>query len=122
MDWMLPGVARTGKRVECCDRCRRHLPRGEALNEHIYWDQASVLVQRGLLDPSKLPVAGVETARKLGDPSLPSNRLMERVGSTRRSCARRRFITRPRRSPAHLVATRPASLLSMHRVPWRSGT
>jgi carboxymethylenebutenolidase len=36
-------------------------------------------VQLGLLDPSSLPVAGVETARKLADPTLPSNRLIERA-------------------------------------------
>ncbi len=45
-------------------------------HEHIYWDQASVLVQIGLLDPTGLPVAGVETARKLLDEDLPSNTLM----------------------------------------------
>ena len=53
--------------------------RGDKLyHEHIYWDQASVLVQIGLLDPEGLPVAGVETARKLLDESLPSNTLMAR--------------------------------------------
>jgi carboxymethylenebutenolidase len=45
-------------------------------HEHIYWDQASVLVQLGLLDAKTLPVAGVESARKVIDPSLPSNSLM----------------------------------------------
>ena len=45
-------------------------------HEHIYWDQASVLVQVGLLDPEGLPVAGAEAARKVVDKSLPSNRLM----------------------------------------------
>jgi carboxymethylenebutenolidase len=45
-------------------------------NEHIYWDQASVLVQIGKLDPAGLPVAGIETARKLLDKTLPSNTLM----------------------------------------------
>jgi carboxymethylenebutenolidase len=40
-----------------------------------------VLVQLGLLDASKLPVAGVETARKLADHSLPSNELIERGNS-----------------------------------------
>ncbi len=51
--------------------------RGSKLcHEHIYWDQASVLVQIGLLDPKGLPVAGVETARKLLDEDLPSNTLM----------------------------------------------
>ena len=78
IDWMLPGVPPTGKYVE--------IPlvaivrfRGDRLyNEHIYWDQASVLVQIGLLDPKKFPVAGVETAKKLVDESLPSNELMAR--------------------------------------------
>lgn len=77
IDWMLPGVAPTGRPVE--------IPlvaivkfRGDKLyHEHIYWDQASVLVQIGLLDPKGLPVAGVETARKLLDEKLPSNTLME---------------------------------------------
>ena len=51
--------------------------RGDKLyHEHIYWDQASVLVQVGLLDPKLLPVEGVETARKLLDETLPSNALM----------------------------------------------
>ncbi|OUM01933.1 dienelactone hydrolase family protein [Variovorax sp. JS1663] len=76
IDWMLPGVAPTGRLVE--------IPlvaivkfRGDKLyHEHIYWDQASVLVQIGLLDPQDLPVAGVETARKLLDENLPSNTLM----------------------------------------------
>lgn len=78
IDWMLPGVAPTGKKVE--------VPlvgiinfRGDKLyHEHIYWDQASVLVQIGLLDPKSLPVAGGETAKKLIDETQPSNTLMEK--------------------------------------------
>ena len=46
------------------------------VHEHIYWDQASVLVQIGLLDPKDLPVAGAETAQKAIDKTLPSNTLM----------------------------------------------
>jgi len=79
MDWMLPGVAPTGKRVECALVVIVHFRDGKLAHEHIYWDQASVLVQLGLLDPSGLPVAGKETARKLADPSLPSNALIQRV-------------------------------------------
>ena len=48
-------------------------------SEHIYYDQASILVQLGLLDPRKLPVAGVATARKVLDDQLPSNELMKRI-------------------------------------------
>jgi carboxymethylenebutenolidase len=82
MDWMLPGVAPTGKRVECATVAIVQFRDGKLFNEHIYWDQASVLVQIGLLDSSKLPVAGVETARKLADPRLPSNELVKRVGNS----------------------------------------
>jgi carboxymethylenebutenolidase len=53
--------------------------RGDKLyHEHIYWDQASVLVQIGLLDPKGLPVAGSETAEKLLDETRASNTLMKR--------------------------------------------
>jgi carboxymethylenebutenolidase len=79
MDWMLPGIAPTGKRVECPLVVIVHFRDGKLSNEHIYWDQASVLVQLGLLDAAKLPVAGLECARKLADPSLPSNHLIERA-------------------------------------------
>ncbi|WP_233859886.1 dienelactone hydrolase family protein [Paraburkholderia sp. HD33-4] len=76
IDWLLPGLAPTGKYFE--------IPmlavvcfRGDKLyNEHIYWDQASVLVQLGVLDPTGLPVAGIATAKKMVEESLPSNELM----------------------------------------------
>ena len=78
IDWMLPGVAPTGRFVEVpllAVVCFR----GDKLyNEHIYWDQASVLVQVGLLDPALYPVAGREQAAKLLDPGLPSNTLNPR--------------------------------------------
>jgi carboxymethylenebutenolidase len=83
MDWMLPGVAPTGKRVECALVVIVHFREGKLAHEHIYWDQASVLVQLGLLDSSKLPVAGKETARKLSDPRLPSNDLIRRAQAAR---------------------------------------
>ena len=85
MDWMLPGIAPTGKRVECPLVVIVHFRDGKLSNEHIYWDQASVLVQLGLLDAAKLPVAGLESARKLADPSLPSNHLIERATTGHRS-------------------------------------
>ena len=79
MDWMLPGVAPTGKRVECPLVVIVHFRDGKLANEHIYWDQASVLVQLGLLEAEGLPVAGVETAEKLADPTRPSNQLIRRA-------------------------------------------
>jgi carboxymethylenebutenolidase len=78
MDWMLPGVAPTGKRVEVPLVAIVRFREGKLAHEHIYWDQASVLVQIGLIDAAKLPVAGVETAHKVLDPSLPANTLMNR--------------------------------------------
>jgi carboxymethylenebutenolidase len=72
MDWMLPGIPPTGKRVEVPLVAIVRLRGDKLAHEHIYWDQASVLVQLGLLDSSKLPVAGVETARKAEDPKYPS--------------------------------------------------
>ena len=51
--------------------------RGDKLvHEHIYWDQASVLVQVGLLEPAGLPVTGAAQAHKVLDKTLPSNQLM----------------------------------------------
>ena len=80
MPWMLPGVAPTGRRVEIPLVAIIHFREGKLAHEHIYWDQASVLVQLGLLDPAGLPVAGMDTARKVLDPGLPSNELIDGVG------------------------------------------
>ena len=78
MDWMLPGVAPTGRRVEVPLVVIVRFRDGRVAHEHIYWDQASVLVQLGLLDDRALPVAGADSARKVLDPQRRSNRLMER--------------------------------------------
>src|SRR5262245_16586722 len=79
MDWMLPGVPPTGKRVEVPLVAIVRFRNDKLAHEHIYWDQASVLVQLGLLDTTLLPVAGVESARKALDPSLPANALIKRA-------------------------------------------
>ncbi len=76
IDWMLPGIAPTGKYVEIPLVAIVNFRGDKLFHEHIYWDQASVLVQIGVLDPTGLPVAGIETARKLVDETLPSNTLM----------------------------------------------
>ena len=47
---------------------------GKIAYEHIYWDQATVLVQLGLLDPAGLPVVGGEAAAKLLQAALPGPR------------------------------------------------
>ena len=81
MDWMLPGIAPTGKRVEVALVVIVRFRDGKLAHEHIYWDQASVLAQLGLLDPSALPVAGAESARKVIDPRVPANALIGRAAA-----------------------------------------
>lgn len=73
--WMLPGVPATNKRVEIILVSIVSLRGGRLYSEHVYWDQASVLVQVGLLDPKllpngvqgvdRLPVVGREAARRI---------------------------------------------------------
>ncbi|KAI8953140.1 hypothetical protein F4801DRAFT_155895 [Xylaria longipes] len=77
MPWILPGVPPTNRRVEVAVVSIVTLRGGKLYHEHVYWDQASVLVQVGLLDPKvvpekarakgvrKLPVVGREAARRL---------------------------------------------------------
>jgi carboxymethylenebutenolidase len=77
IDWMLPGIPPTGRTVEVPLVAIVKFRDGKLAHEHIYWDQASVLVQIGRLDPTGLPVAGAETARKVADKTLPSNTLLK---------------------------------------------
>jgi carboxymethylenebutenolidase len=79
MDFWLPGIAPTGRRVEMAVVVIVGFEEGRIAYEHVYWDQASLLVQVGLLDPSQVPALGVEQARKVVDRKLPSNELIERA-------------------------------------------
>jgi carboxymethylenebutenolidase len=79
IDWMLPGVRPTGRRVEVALVVVVRFRDGKVAHEHIYWDQASVLAQLGLIDPDGLPVAGAESARKVLEPRLPANALIRRL-------------------------------------------
>jgi carboxymethylenebutenolidase len=80
MDAMLLGISPTGKYVE--------FPvvvivifRGDKVHgEHIHWDQASLLAQLGKLDPTGLPIAGADAARRLRDEGLPTEVLKQRWG------------------------------------------
>src|SRR5579862_6634091 len=65
MPWMLPGVTPTNRRVEIPLVAIVQFRDGKLAHEHIYWDQASVLKQIGLLTDESLPVYGSETARKV---------------------------------------------------------
>ena len=78
IDHLLPGIPPTGRSVEIPVVGVVQFRDGKLASEHIYWDQASVLVQIGKLDPAGLPIAGAEIARKVLDKTLPSNRLMAR--------------------------------------------
>jgi carboxymethylenebutenolidase len=65
MPWMLPGVAPTNRFVEVPLVVIVRFRDGKLAHEHIYWDQASVLKQIGLITDPSLPVFGAETARKV---------------------------------------------------------
>src|SRR5215472_15693471 len=71
IDWLLPGVLPTGRRVEMAVVVIVGFEDGRISHEHIYWDQAGVLLQVGMLNPSGLPVTGGESARKVMNPELP---------------------------------------------------
>ncbi len=75
--WLLPGVPPTGKRVEMVVVAIVSFRDNKIVHEHIHWDQASVLVQVGLLDPAGLPVNGAASARKALDRTLPSNEMIK---------------------------------------------
>ena len=77
MDQLLPGVAPTGKHVQLAFCIVVGFEDGKVAHEHIYWDQASLLVQVGLLDRSGLPVTGAEQAENVLDPrAQPLNELI----------------------------------------------
>jgi carboxymethylenebutenolidase len=77
MDALLPGVAPTGRPVRLAFCVVVGFDGDRVAHEHIYWDQASLLVQVGLLDPNGLPVTGVEQAENVVDPRAhPLNELL----------------------------------------------
>lgn len=79
MPWILPGIPPTNQKVEIVVVSIVGMRGGKVWHERVYWDQASVLFQVGLLDPEEvpeklkkeglemLPVAGSEAARKIMD-------------------------------------------------------
>jgi hypothetical protein len=87
--WILPGVPPTGREVQVAVVSVVSFRGGKLAHEHVYWDQASVLAQIGLLDPTnvpralrskgcrRLPVLGPEAAKKVVNVnSVPSNTLI----------------------------------------------
>jgi carboxymethylenebutenolidase len=65
MPWMLPGVPPTNRHVEVALVAIVRFRNGKLAHEHIYWDQASVLKQIGLITESALPICGAESAQKV---------------------------------------------------------
>jgi carboxymethylenebutenolidase len=92
MDWMVPGIPPTGKRVEIALVVVVQFDGDKLAHEHLYWDQASVLVQLGLIDPAGLPVVGAEGARSVLDRSIPLNALLDRANPTKSNA----HLTRPK--------------------------
>jgi carboxymethylenebutenolidase len=88
MDPLLPGVAPTGKQVMLPVVVVVKFVDGKVVHEHIYWDQASLLAQVGLLDTSALPVTGVEQARNLLNGAYATNSLLSRLSPSRAAMER----------------------------------
>ena len=76
--WMLPHVEPTNQYVEVPLVAIVNFRGNKLYHEHIYWDQASVLVQIGKIDPALLPVVGIDSAKKLLNETLPSNELINK--------------------------------------------
>jgi carboxymethylenebutenolidase len=64
MDWMVPGVPATGRKVESVWVGIIQFQAGKVANEHLYWDQATVLSQLGVLN-HPAAAAGVASAARL---------------------------------------------------------
>lgn len=64
-DYLLPGIPPTGKHVDLPHVVIMKFENGKIAHEHVWWDQASLLVQVGLLDPANLPVTGAAQAMNL---------------------------------------------------------
>ena len=64
-DYLLPRIPPTGKKVELPHVVVMKFKNGKVAHEHVWSDQASLLVQVGLLHPANLPVTGIEQAREL---------------------------------------------------------
>src|SRR5271169_4440348 len=75
--WLIPRTPPTNRYVEVPTLAVVHFRDNKLAHEHIYWDQASVLKQLGLMDPTRLPVAGAESAHKVLNPTLPANQLIK---------------------------------------------
>jgi|SRR5262245_41524078 len=125
MDWLLPGIPPTGRRVELPMVAIVQFEGDKVAHEHIYWDLASVLVQVGLIDRT-LPVRGGEIAAQVLDPAQPMNELIRRASNGNGdppaggpAANGGEGATRPARAPA--AASSPARARSPVRARRRPG-
>lgn len=78
MDWVLPGLAPTGKRIEFAMVAVIYFQDGKIAVENLYWDNGTILRQAGLLPDPDLPVIGAEAARLIANPTMLHNQLLRR--------------------------------------------
>jgi carboxymethylenebutenolidase len=78
MDWFAPGVEPTGRRLAVPHVAVIAFENGLIASEHIYWDQATVLVQMGLLQ-GHLPVMGADQVNRLLNADAPANQLIDEL-------------------------------------------
>lgn len=76
MPWFFPGVEPTGKYVEVPYVVIWQFQDDKIASQTLYWDQASALVQIGLLNPTGLPVEGIEEAAKVANSREVSARIL----------------------------------------------
>ncbi|HEY5703206.1 MAG TPA: nuclear transport factor 2 family protein [Gammaproteobacteria bacterium] len=76
MEWFAPGIEATGRRLIVPHVGIISFENGKISSEHIYWDQATVLMQMGLLDKN-LPVIGDTQGDRLLDVNAPVNQLLK---------------------------------------------
>jgi carboxymethylenebutenolidase len=78
MDWFAPGIAPTGRRLVVPHVGIVAFEGGKIASEHIYWDQATALLQLGVLEDG-LPALGADEADRLSNSDAPANTLIERL-------------------------------------------
>ncbi|WP_174823572.1 hypothetical protein [Ruegeria arenilitoris] len=81
MDWFVPGVEATGLRLALSHVGIIHFEDGLIASEHIYWDQATVLRQLGLIGED-LPILGAQQKDRLIDSMAPANQLIDRLATS----------------------------------------
>jgi carboxymethylenebutenolidase len=79
MDWVLPGIPATGKRIEFAMVVVVYTEGDRISAENIYWDNATILYQAGFLPNPKLPVLGAESAQNMLSHTAPLNELIRRT-------------------------------------------